>query len=91
MYQFKEFIQKHRPQVNLKEVATGEYWLGSRALELKLIDQLTTSDDYLLKASKDCDLYEVTYKRKKSFFEKLGTTTNKLMNNIKTVLNPRSV
>ena len=44
-------------------VATGEHWYGTRALERKLIDIIETSDDYLLAASKDRDIFEVHYKR----------------------------
>lgn len=28
---FKSFVGEHRPQVDLAEVATGEYWYGTRA------------------------------------------------------------
>jgi serine protease SohB len=58
---FKSFVAAHRPQVDLTTVATGEYWYGTRALELNLIDELITSDDYLLKARERADLFEVSY------------------------------
>jgi serine protease SohB len=58
---FKDFIKEHRAHLDLDRVATGEYWFGARALELKLIDELRTSDDYLVEASRSADLYEVTY------------------------------
>jgi serine protease SohB len=68
---FKEFIAKHRERVDIEQVATGEHWYGTRALELNLVDELITSDDYLLEASKNADLYEVTYTAKKSVSEKV--------------------
>lgn len=34
---FKTHIQKYRPEVNLEQVATGETWLGSDALQLGTI------------------------------------------------------
>ena len=52
---FKNQIREHRPQVDLERVATGEHWYGTRALELKLVDELKTSDDVLLEAAKDPD------------------------------------
>ena len=42
---FKSQIREHRPQVDVEAVATGEHWYGVRALELKLVDELRTSDD----------------------------------------------
>jgi len=69
---FKNFIQQNRPIINIQEVATGEHWLASKAQELKLVDELITSDDYLLNASQQADIYEIRYTAKKSLTEKLG-------------------
>ncbi|GAB4392740.1 MAG: protease SohB [Gammaproteobacteria bacterium] len=69
---FKTFVGKNRPAVDLAQVATGEYWLAAQALELKLVDTLQTSDDYLLHASEEADLYEVRYQCKKSLKEKFN-------------------
>jgi serine protease SohB len=62
---FKEFIQKYRPQVELAQVATGEHWPAIRAVQLKLVDSIQTSDDYLFERSQTHDLFEVSYKVKK--------------------------
>lgn len=58
---FKGFISRYRPSLDIKRVATGEYWYGARAVELGLVDELRTSDDYLLEASREAGLYEVRY------------------------------
>ena len=58
---FKEFVAEHRPQVDVEAVGTGEHWYGARALDLGLVDELVTSDDYLLAARRDADIYEVSY------------------------------
>lgn len=71
---FKGFIELHRPQLNVKAVATGETWYGQQALNLQLIDELMTSDDYLLKHSKDKDIFQLRFVAKKSLQEKLGFT-----------------
>ncbi len=55
----------------MDKIATGEHWYGSRALELGLVDDISTSDDYLLGASKTTQLYEVTYTTKKSVTARL--------------------
>lgn len=69
---FKNFVSEHRPQVNLEEVATGEVWYGRRAIERNLIDDIQTSDEYLMAQRNDSDIYEVKYTEKKSLQEKLG-------------------
>ncbi len=68
---FKEFVMQHRREADIKKVATGEHWYGLKALELKLVDELRTSDDYLREAAQSADLYELTYLRRRSIIEKL--------------------
>ena len=68
---FKDFVKEHRSVMDIAEVATGEHWYGARALNLKLIDALRTSDDYLLEASKTADLFEISYVTKKPLLAKL--------------------
>jgi len=68
---FKAQIREHRPQVDVDLVATGEHWYGVRALELKLVDELKTSDDVLLDAAKDHEVYRLAYKRRRSFQERI--------------------
>jgi len=69
---FKDFVLQRRQDLDIEKVATGEYWYGSRALELKLVDELMTSDDYLMAAAAEkSDLYEVNYEVKRSIMQKL--------------------
>ena len=58
---FKSFVSDHRPDVDLDAVATGEAWYGQRAIERKLVDQLCTSDEYLVGACDDKDVFEVRW------------------------------
>jgi len=69
---FKNHIMQFRPSLDLHKVATGEYWYGLQALELGLIDSISTSDDYLLNQRKTKDLIQVSYKVKKSLSEKIS-------------------
>ena len=69
---FKNHVTRFRPGLNIEEVATGDTWYGQDALENKLVDQLGTSDDYLVTACNDADVFEVSYEFKKSLQEKLG-------------------
>jgi len=69
---FKQFVREHRPQLDIETVATGEHWYGRRALELALCDELRTSDDYLLDASSEAELYELEYVTKKPVTRRLA-------------------
>ncbi len=72
---FKDFIQHHRAQVDLAQVATGEHWFGQQALALQLVDELLTSDDYLLQAYQEgCAIFEVRYHNKTSLTERMRQT-----------------
>ena len=75
---FKQFVRENRAQVNVEEISTGEHWHGKKALELGLVDALQTSDDYLSEAAKTADIYEISFARKKSFMEKLFSSTTSL-------------
>ena len=68
---FKQFVADNRQQLDIEKVATGEHWLGKKALELKLVDELLTSDDYLLNKSEDADIYQISHRSTKTLSEKL--------------------
>ena len=74
---FKSFITANRPSLNIDQVSTGEHSFGTKALELQLIDHISTSDDYLLAASKTADIYKVCYIPKKTLLNKLSHMTQK--------------
>ncbi len=71
---FKDFVSNNRSQVNIEQVATGEHWYGTQALDLKLVDVISTSDDYLLGSTQDADIYEISYTMKKSLVEKISSS-----------------
>jgi serine protease SohB len=73
---FKNLIKENREQLDINRVATGEHWLGKQAIELKLIDEIKTSDEYLLDRSKDAELFEIVYKIKKPFFSKVAASAS---------------
>ncbi|MCP4701117.1 MAG: protease SohB [Gammaproteobacteria bacterium] len=68
---FKDFITAWRPALDLSKAATGEHWYGTRAKALNLVDELSTSDDFLLAAVKDADLYQVDYVGKRHLLDML--------------------
>jgi len=69
---FKEFVAEHRPQLDIDKIATGEVWFGRRAKEVNLIDEIQTSDEYLLSQIETADIFQVEYVYKKTIQEKLG-------------------
>lgn len=68
---FKEFVADNRPDLDLASVATGEAWYGRRAIEHKLIDELSTSDEYLMSACDEKDVFEVKWIEVKKPIERL--------------------
>jgi serine protease SohB len=68
---FKNAVVEHRPALDIESVATGEYWYGTRAKELGLIDEVGSSDDYLLSRVNDARIYSITYKGKEGLLHKL--------------------
>ena len=69
---FKHFVTTYRPQLDLSKVANGDHWYGEDALKLNLVDELSTSDAYLLKQMEDYQVYALMSRQKPTFAEKLG-------------------
>lgn len=69
---FKTFVQANRPQLDVAQISTGEYWYGTRALGLKLIDELATSDDYLWARRDNADIIRVRYHARRGLADRLS-------------------
>lgn len=69
---FQSFVREHRPQVPEEALSTGEHWFGQRAMDKGLIDELMSSDEYLLSRAANTDLYAVKYELKPSLADKVG-------------------
>ncbi|QDK45802.1 protease SohB [Bdellovibrio sp. ZAP7] len=76
---FKGFVGKFRPQLNLEEVATGEYWYGEQAIGKGLVDEIRTSDDYLMTLADQHQVIKVKYEHKQSIGDKLTGILGKAM------------
>lgn len=68
---FKNAVVEHRPMLDIERVATGEYWYGTRAKELGLIDEVGSSDDYLMRRVNEARIYAISYKGKEGLLHKL--------------------
>jgi len=76
---FKEYVKANRPSLDVDAVATGEYWLGRRNLELGLVDRLATSDEYLLERAETASLYRVTYHRESGWRTRLERVAGRVL------------
>ncbi len=68
---FQEFVAEKRPQVELEKVATGEAWYGRQAIKLKLVDEIMTSDAYLMARCREADVFEVRWVEHKKPVDRL--------------------
>ena len=76
---FKSFVVGMRPKLDIEAVATGEYWHGTRAVELGLVDAIGTSDDCLVEKAKDARVFEVLCDRPMSPRERVLHVTESLI------------
>ncbi len=73
---FKNFVIQQRPKVDLERVATGEYWYGTQALELGLVDEILTSDEYILQRSEEADTYQISFRQPKNMLTRLQSAVS---------------
>ena len=68
---FQEFLADKRPGLDLEKVATGEAWYGQRALDLHLVDEIQTSDEYLMNRCAETDVFEIRWREPQKPLEKV--------------------
>lgn len=73
---FKDYVSERRPELDIDKVSNGDIWFGTRALEVKLIDEVKTSDEYLIDACERSEVVSVGFQRKRTLPEKLGLATS---------------
>jgi serine protease SohB len=83
---FQEFVAENRPGLDLETVATGEAWYGKRALDLGLVDELATSDEYLMRLCDERDVFEVQWVEHKKPIDKLLGKVNTLLDQASSAL-----
>jgi serine protease SohB len=55
----------------MDKVGTGEHWLAKDAMDLGLVDALSTSDDWILEKLKTHHIIHIKQTRSQSFIEKI--------------------
>ncbi|WP_131783279.1 protease SohB [Legionella gresilensis] len=68
---FRDYVFVHRQQLDIDQVSTGEHWLATDAYNLKLVDYLKTSDDYIIERMNDFNVFKINKPTKPSLTEKL--------------------
>ena len=79
---FRTFVQGRRAQLDMEKVATGEAWLGSRALELGLVDELATSDEIIRRACQHGKVLHLHFQRKLPLPERLRVSAQSVLEDI---------
>jgi len=69
---FKDFVANARPVLDIENIATGEVWYGSQAIDNKLVDEISTSDAYLVSHYDSIDVISIKFEESKKLAEKLG-------------------
>ena len=77
---FKNFITSQRKNIDIEKVATGEYWYGENALSLNLIDEVMTSDEYILVMREKFEITHIKYKPIKTFSDKISKISSSFAN-----------
>ncbi len=76
---FKDYVLDNRQQLDIKQVSTGEHWLAKDAMDLRLIDALQTSDEYLNDKMSIFNAFKVSVHAKQSLLAKLMKPAMKLL------------
>ncbi len=89
---FKSFVSRYRPKLNIEQVATGEFWYGETALMLNLVDEIKTSDEYLLAKSKDHQIVKISFEQKPTLTDKIsGMLTKAVTMTIEKIIEQNSI
>jgi serine protease SohB len=76
---FRDYVLTNRNQLDIDKVATGEHWLARDAFDLRLVDTLKTSDEYLNEKMATFNIYKITIHGKQSLVSKLLHPAAKLL------------
>ena len=69
---FKKWVKEHRPSVDIDKIATGETWLGTQAKDRYMVDEIRTSDEVIVRASGEADVFAVSYELRQTLQSRLS-------------------
>ena len=76
---FREYVLSNRSQLDMDKVSTGEHWLAKDAFDLRLVDKLSTSDEYLIGKMANYQAFKLMIQPKTSLVNKLLKPAMRLM------------
>jgi len=76
---FKNYVLTNRQQLDIAKVSTGEHWLARDAFDLRLVDSLKTSDEYLAEKIATFSAFKITVHSKQTLIAKLLKPAAKLL------------
>ncbi|HBB53601.1 MAG TPA: protease SohB [Legionellales bacterium] len=79
---FKNHVLNYRPQLDMKKVGTGEHWLARDAMQLGLVDELKTSDDFILEKLNHFQMISISQVKVQSLVEKIIKPTGNVLSQI---------
>lgn len=78
-HSFRQYVLMNRQQLDIEQVSTGEHWLAQDAFELRLVDVIKTSDEYLNDKMNTHHAYQIKIHEKQSLANKLLKPAVKLL------------
>ena len=79
---FKDFLARHRPQLDLNELAFGQWWHAEQAIDLGVVDQIATSEQYLGEQAAGFEVIELDYEEKPPLPQRIGLSLAKIAQQI---------
>lgn len=80
---FKDHVSSCRPELDIEKVATGEHWTGLKAKELNLVDEIMTSEEFVIDSMKNFEVVQIRYVgHRKNFADRLACKVATLFNKV---------
>jgi serine protease SohB len=76
---FRNYVLENRQQIDIDKVANGDHWLAVDAFDLRLVDSLKTSDEYILDKIDSFNCYQIKVHGKSTLVSKLLKPAMKLL------------
>lgn len=76
---FRNYVLANRQELPVDEVATGEHWLAKDAFDLRLVDNLATSDEILIQKMETFNAFKIELPVKPGLMNKLFKPAMRLL------------
>ncbi len=83
---FKSHVSHFRPQLAIDEIANGDTWFGRQCIDNHLIDEIKTSDEYLLDKCNSHRVFELNFRQRKNLQQRLMTGAEQSLSQVITQL-----